>query len=286
MTTKKVDDADVNYLLHNPPTESSSVLMMTSVAQGQSLSSSSLYTYTHGLTNLTGAVKTDFSNEHCDVSSFTWRNYWEQKNGGATGQNIDLKLVYNKKYQTLAATLPTGAAPTVTDYQNYIGKVHERFLSKPVDGDSAHKWRGWNHWLDQHVGVKYAGSTLIMGDDDEFRSMMQASCVAQGAALNAEFLNDHTLVGKRFIQEDGDHYYTGYSSSSMAIEFNTECHYGAKGTSDICMCNPQNSDYLAVEEQTVTGVTYEKCDYIYENEDGHVSAEGPWDGEAYDGNPA
>jgi len=38
----------------------------------------------------------------------------------------------------------------------------------------------------------------------------------------------HVLqVGKRFIQSDGDHYYTGYPGSSMTFEYNTECHYGA-----------------------------------------------------------
>lgn len=279
-----MEDINVKYLLHNPP--DSSVVMAITVSQGLPLSDPSLNTYTDGLTNLTGAVKTEFNNEHCEVSSFTWRNYWEQKNGGATGQNIDLKLVYNKIFQAYASKLPSGATPTVSDYQQYIGKVHERFLSRPADGDTAHKWRGWDHWLDQHIGIMYAGSSLITGDDDQYKEEMQAKCVVEDAALNAEFLNDRTFVGKRFIQDDGDHYYTGYASSSMALEFNTECHYGAKGTTDICMCNPQNSDYLALEEQSLTGVTHEICDFIYEDQDGHASLHGPWDGEAYEGRPA
>jgi hypothetical protein len=153
--------------------------------------------------------------------------------------------------------------------------VHERFLSLPADGEDAHRWRGWDHYLDQHIGIKYSGDSAVSSTDTEEAASMQDLCLVQADKLNSHFLDQKTWVGKRFIETDGDHYYTGYASSSMALEFNTECHYGSEGATDICTCIPQNSDTLAIETY---GSYYSTCDIIYEEEDGHTDLTGPWDG--------
>ena len=59
-------------------------------------------------------------------------------------------------------------------------------------------------------------------------------------------LDEHLLVGERFILADGDHYYVGFEGSSLSVEFNTECHYGDVGISDICTCVEMNSEDWAM----------------------------------------
>jgi len=253
----------------------------TWIAVSTSISSSiddeSLSKYKSTLTDLTGATHSSYKDEYCEVKSFNYYNKWEESEGGSTGQNVFFKLVNNKHYQDIVVSGVRGGMDVKTSvdaYQNYVGKVHQRFLALPADGEDEHRWRGWDHFLDQHIGIKYSGSSAVSSTDTEEATSMQDLCLVQAGKLNAKFLDEKTLVGKRFIQTDGDHYYTGYSSSSMALEFNTECHYGAEGATDICTCIPQNSDTLAIETY---GATFSTCDTIYTEQDGHTDLSGPWD---------
>ena len=105
-------------------------------------------------------------------------------------------------------------------------------MSRPNDGKAADRWRGWDHFLDQHIGIKYA---------------MDAGCEAEAQVVNKMLLDNHVPVGKRSVAEDGDHYYVGYKQIPMTMEFNTECHTG-EGMTNICACVHANSDLLAMEK--------------------------------------
>lgn len=221
---------------------------------------------------MTGAtVEIDKDAESCDVMSVHYFDKWEELTGGATGDKVYMKYVVNHNYQNFKNT-----DLTVKDYEDYIFKVHDRYLSKPEDGDITHRWRNWDHWLDMHIGVKYAGKSMtswvtdanddddtVTYDDDE---LLQESCLLAGKQLNEYLIDEHIDAGKRFIQSDGDHYYCGFDGSSMTIEFNTECHYGNEGATDVCTCNVMNSDNLAMEKYDAS---VSSCVTIYEEQDGH-----------------
>jgi hypothetical protein len=180
----------------------------------------------------------------------------------------------------------------VKDYEDYIYKVHEKYLTSQ-DGDISHRWRGWDHWLDQHIGIMYAGPTLIKEmesvdddgsssesessgddssseshDDAEWSANLHTTCIKMAQEVNEALLDEHLLVGKRFLIMDGDHYYAGLQGSSMAIEFNTECHYGQDGATDICTCDSMNSDLWALDHYDSSDVKYSECLIIRETMDG------------------
>ena len=138
----------------------------------------------------------------------------------------------------------------------------------------------WDHWLDTHIGVKYSGKAYFTGFDDEVKTDLQSTCLTEAEEVTTMLLDNQIPVGKRFIQSDGDHYYSGYSGLSMALEFNTECHYGDDGATDVCTCVSQNSDTLAVEQ---FGGEYTTCGLVYDLEDGHSGLTGPWSSTGSDG---
>jgi hypothetical protein len=119
---------------------------------------------------MAGAIVSQTRGEYCDVQTYHFYNEWEELTGGNYGEMLYIKDVVNHNYQTL----PTGE--TIAQYEEYVYNVHKRYLSMPKDGNDAHRWRGWDHWLDQHIGVKYAGSTMVVeqerqqqnsGDNDD-----------------------------------------------------------------------------------------------------------------------
>lgn len=282
----QVDDVNLQTLLALPKDDADTMWIAVTVGQGVSTSDPSLSDFKASLVDMTGAIKTEYKANACEVTSFNYFNYEEQENGGGLeGENVFLKLVYNPSAQVFAKKLPSGEDATVKLYSDYVGRVHEKFLSRPADKDDAHRWRGWDHFLDQHVGIKYTGKSALQDDASALATKEQDLCLVQAGKMNAKFLDEHTLVGKRFIQSDGDHYYTGYTSSSMALEFNTECHYGAAGTTDICTCDPQNSDTLAIDKFGDRS-KYSMCDVIYVDQDGHSDTEVPDTGLVWDGKPA
>ena len=177
----------------------------------------------------TGANIESLENEFCRVVKITYDNSEARLKGGANGNTVELKLVQSFEYQGL-----TGPSDDyqLQDYQNYVDRVHERYLSRPNDGKAADRWRGWDHFLDQHIGIKYA---------------MDAGCEAEAQVVNKMLLDNHVPVGKRSVAEDGDHYYAGYKQIPMTMEFNTECHTG-EGMTNICACVHANSDLLAMEK--------------------------------------
>lgn len=265
------------------------------------------------LTGVTGATVATSRSDACDVVEASWLNQWEHAFGGSQGEHVYMKYVHNRAHQTigpspvatsatasaasaasptattsdgktLVTTLVTTAASlasssatlTVADYEAYVGRVHARYLATPLDQDSSKRWRSWDHWLDQHVGVKYVGASRSgsVAGSALTADGLQATCLAMAGEVNDALLKSKAWVSKRTIQHDGDHYYTGYPDSAMAVEYNTECHYGQEGATDICTCVPENSDNWAMEHDSVK---FSSCAVIYEEADGHPDTSGPWD---------
>ena len=139
------------------------------------------------LSSVTGAaVATTHADAHCSVKEASWLNQWENAFGGNQGEHVYFKYVHNQAHQTIGpapaatATAMATAAPaaaasttaatssklsnaatpaaalTVGDYEAYVAAVHARYLDVPLatDADVSKRWRGWDHWLDTHVGVK------------------------------------------------------------------------------------------------------------------------------------
>ena len=187
----------------------------------------------------TGAVVKHIDNDNCRVAQVTYNNVEETGTGGEYAR-VELKFVQNNNYQQLAGASdkhPNGLF--LSDYENYVGRVHERYLSRPADGTEDGRWRGWDHFLDQHIGIKYAPSD---------------GCENQAQKVNKMLLDNKIPVGKRSIEGDGDHYYAGFPSVAMTLEFNTECHYG-EGNTNICACMHANSDVLFLEKYDYSCVT-------------------------------
>lgn len=166
---------------------------------------------------------------HCRVATIAYQNL----NVGLSGENdaVTLKYVVNSKYQSSTVA---GKTWSILEYEDYIGRVHDKYLTRPHDEDETSKWRNWDHWLDQHMGIKW-----YMDDPDDL-------CFDKNQDVTAMLLENHVTCGKRAIDGDGDHFYTGTPQSSMAIEFNTECNndFGAAET-NVCTCNRENSNELA-----------------------------------------
>lgn len=198
------------------------------------LHSAEIETLVDHLVANTGASVQRVENEYCRVVKISYVNDEEMLNGGNVGSIVELKLVQNYNFQQLMA--PDTSHPEglyIVDYENYVDRVHERYLSRPADGDYHDRWRGWDHFLDQHIGIKFA--------EDE-------GCEAKAQVVNQMLLDDKIPVGKRSVETDGDHYYAGYPRMSMTVEYNTDdCHFG-DGNTNICACLHSNSDVLFLEK--------------------------------------
>jgi len=123
--------------------------------------------------------------------------------------------------------------------------------------------------------IRYVGATHSTEAGNTINATeLQSTCIEMASEVNDALLKSRAYVGKRSILADGDHYYTGYRASSMSVEYNTECHYGQSGDTDICTCIPQNSDNWALAHDAVK---FSSCAVIYEDADGHDDISGPWD---------
>uniref|UniRef100_A0A7S2RRD5 Uncharacterized protein n=1 Tax=Rhizochromulina marina TaxID=1034831 RepID=A0A7S2RRD5_9STRA len=188
------------------------------------------------LQSATDAVIETKSTDYCSVMSFHFKNDESYTWGNYGEETITTRYVQNFRYQEI------NGDKTVADFEKYVSRVHDKYLSRPEDKDIEDRWRNWDHWLDAHVGIKYKSSD---------------GCVAKAIKLNKLLIDDDINVGKRLVTYDGDHYYSGYKGAFMALEFNTECHYGT--ASDLCGCTAMNNYFLAEEE----GTADELCEYVH-----------------------
>lgn len=187
------------------------------------------------LRELTGAITSIHQSDHCKVVTVSsTMNTDNLDNGAEFGDIVTMKYVQNNNFQKVQVGKKLRS---ISDYEDYISRVHKKYLSKPEKLGKAYHWRNWDHWLDQHVGLKWTESS---------------GCHAKNQAVTERLLEDDEYVGKRAIHEDGDHFYVGYEGTAMCIEYNTECHHG-KGETNTCTCLKENSNELA----NASGVHYD-----------------------------
>lgn len=123
---------------------------------------------------------------------------------------------------------------TVADYNSYIFKTHAEIAGAYDD------WSGWDHWMDQHIGLKYVGPDAC----------------AVSAQLNANLTSRGIAVGQRttadYGQESAIHWYTGYAGSMTWEYWVSGCAststYSTDSEADVCACNAANNDKLFYEE--------------------------------------
>ncbi|KAH8048897.1 hypothetical protein JL720_15748 [Aureococcus anophagefferens] len=104
------------------------------------------------------------------------------------------------------------------------------------DRGSYDNWAGWDHWMDQHIGLKYVGSD---------------SC-AVSHQLNAN-LTARRRRGQRTTADYGAekaiHWYTGYAGSMTWEYWVTGCpSYSTDSEADVCACHASNNDKIFLEE--------------------------------------
>merc|ERR1719198_2603505 len=143
----------------------------------------------------------------------------------------EFKYVNNKK-------APVGEY-SLEDYDKYIESVHLDYIAQTSkDGGS---WFNWDHWLDQHIGLKYQET------GEECRSMDRE--------VRASIFSDSIPVGERRdfaklttgIENHTTHYYTGYKGS-IAWEMNVQCSTD-DGAPDVCACLGANNDELFLQRE-------------------------------------
>lgn len=121
----------------------------------------------------------------------------------------------------------------VAHYENYISRVHERYLTQPLEDQDKYRYRNWDNWLDQHFGVQY--------------NVTEKNCERVNAKVRERLIKEKLRLAQRAGWDEGDHFYVGYWNSSVAFEYNTlDCYHGV-GITNVCMCDMENSDLLFTE---------------------------------------
>lgn len=183
--------------------------------------------------DITGAQVSYDTSSACRVATIAYKNT-DTETEDAVGDETIMKIVTNYRYQAVTVG---PREYSLKMYEDYITEVHKKYLQPPHGQLKRDRWRNWDHWLDQHVGLKWKQSD---------------GCHDKSKTITSALLDKDIPVGKRAIDGDGDHYYSGYSGMSMCIEYNTEeCHFGI-GETDVCACSRENSNRL--------GSNYTSCD--------------------------
>ena len=163
--------------------------------------------------NYTGAKATLIEeSDYCTVMTLTWPDF----------EGWEFRYVHNKQ-------APIGSL-SLEDYDTYIEDVHMQYIAQASsDGGS---WFNWDHWLDQHVGLKYQET----GD----------TCVTMDRAVRKTIFEHQIPVGERRSADgagnETTHYYTGFKGS-VAWEMNVLCSTD-DGAPDVCACIGANNDEL------------------------------------------
>ena len=120
---------------------------------------------------------------------------------------------------------------TVEDYNSYIWKTHAEIAG------SYDNWAGWDHWMDQHIGLKYVGS-----DSCAVSHQLNANLTARGVAVGQRTTADYG-------SEKAIHWYTGYAGSMTWEYWVTGCpSYSTDSEADVCACHASNNDKIFLEE--------------------------------------
>ena len=126
---------------------------------------------------------------------------------------------------------------TLADYDAYVEAVHEQYNGPDARAD----WFGWDHFMDQHVGLRYAPSgapcaRAEAGARDSLR--LSAVPVAERRQAGAE--------ASAGLAVNATHFYTG-PKGSLAWELNLECSSDAAAPG-VCTCDADNNDAFYLEQ--------------------------------------
>ena len=104
------------------------------------ISSDSLDMIFTQLVSVTGAIMEKEENDYCEVVSIHYVDEWENSKGGDVGEQVYYRVVQKKAYQTTKSGL------SLSMYEDYIARVHERYLSRPADSseenvEASQRWR-------------------------------------------------------------------------------------------------------------------------------------------------
>lgn len=128
---------------------------------------------------------------------------------------------------------------SVLTYESAVTKAHSELVS-------ANGWFGWDHWLDQHIGVR---NTVYDPPEDKMK------CEKLSREITDSLKFTGTPVGERLVMGgSGDkalnqtHIYSGYHGT-LAWEYNQQCYqWRHENIPGICACNSVNNDIMYFTE--------------------------------------
>ena len=187
--------------------KSAPMLIGMSVASASATAEASLLTSLHSRTGVQASHNSTVSGT-CEVSTLRWPSM----------SDFRVRYVTNTAAHT--------GSNSVADYSIFIKDVHEIYTTQGVT------WNSWDHFLDQHIGLMFAGD----GD----------GCAAEGDAVQAmlEERPDVPVGARKKHGKNITHFYTGYEGS-MTWEYWFACTWPAatkRDIVDVCTCVPENSD--------------------------------------------
>lgn len=178
-------------------------------------------------------------------------NYVESESDGCAVYRLNTRVVYGwsapVRYvvnERSLHDLSKNETWTVAAYNDYIAKTHETRLAR------AKNWSNWDHWLDQHLGLKYVGDDAY-GMAERLNDELKMKSRAVGQRTTDEFSSKYTV-----------HWYTGYPGPTtweywvQGVE-----DYSVNDRADICACVPSNNDLIFLKTHHANCSDYGLGDY-------------------------
>uniref|UniRef100_A0A7S2AYI5 Uncharacterized protein n=1 Tax=Octactis speculum TaxID=3111310 RepID=A0A7S2AYI5_9STRA len=171
----------------------------------------------------------DWSFKHYGEECVALTGEWPQMPG------ISVKYVHNAE--------ATQGEQTILTYESAVTKSHSEHLAPTGN------WFGWDHWLDQHIGVR--NTVYDPGDH-------KVMCERLSREITESLIHTEMPVGERLVMGGGGdkalnqtHIYSGYHGT-LAWEYNQQCYeWREESVPGICSCNAMNNDIAYFTE---TGV--------------------------------
>ena len=141
----------------------------------------------------------------------------------------------------------SSSAPTVAEYNGYIAKTHDTITNGKYEF-----WSGWDHWLDQHIGLKYVGDEPC-GRTNSLNGNLSASGPPIGQRTTADYGS-----------EKATHWYTGYPGSVSWEYWVIGCDYGSfNNDADVCACVDSNNDKFFLADTGLNCSSYGLGEWLH-----------------------
>lgn len=135
----------------------------------------------------------------------------------------------------------TSGIHPVKNYEEAVKNAHIEYLFDETSND----WFGWDHWLDQHIGLVNTVYNFY-GDD----TASNKECLDLSREITSSLQHSKTPVGQRLVSGSSNqtHFYSGYHGT-MAWEYNQNCYeWEEEAVPGICACNAQNNDLVYLDK--------------------------------------